>query len=172
MGGAMVVTVTIASALCAAIYSFVLNPLGAPYLQTFVYILAITAIVGLLAALLKRFLPVWYQGFGAYLPLLAINSSVLGAVLLNRQVLNALMQIDFYSSDLTPAMYYSQPGRYILYSTVIGFGYALGYAVVIIIIGGIREKTAESDIPEAFRGVPITLVTLGLVALAFYAFAF
>ncbi|MDR0221804.1 MAG: electron transport complex subunit RsxA [Lachnospiraceae bacterium] len=172
MGGAMVFTVTLASALCAAIYKFILLPFEAVYLQTFVYVMAIAAVVGLIAALLKRCLPGWYEAFGTYLPLLAVNSGVLGAVLLNGQYMERLMTAPVYDSTPIGNLVYGQAGRYILTSTVNGFGAGLGFALVLVIIAGIREKTAGGDVPEAFRGVPITLVTAGLVALAFYAFAY
>jgi electron transport complex protein RnfA len=172
MGGAMIFTVTLASALCAAIYCYVLLPLGAVYLQTFVYIMAIAAIVGLAAALIKRFLPAWYEGFGAHLLLLAVNSSVLGAVLLNGQLMVGLRTtLGIYESDLSRTMDFWPANHYVLTSTVNGLGSALGFALVIVIIAGIREKIADNDIPAAFRGLPITLVAAGLVALAFCALA-
>lgn len=92
-------------------------------------------------------MPKLYQALGIYLPLITTNCAVLGVALTNVQDGN-----DFITSVVT------------------GFGTAVGYAVAIIILAGIREKTESNDVPKAFKGTPAVLLTSCLMAIAFYGF--
>jgi electron transport complex protein RnfA len=143
MGLAVVVVTTLSSAIIGAIHRFAIKPLGFAFLQTRVVVLVVMAVVQLLSLCIKNALPAGKE----YLTLITANSAVLGVVLLN-------MQEDFS----------------VLTSTVNGFGAGLGFLLVLLIMAGIREKTAYNDIPQSFKGIPILLVTAGLMALAFMGF--
>ena len=148
MGVAVIFVITLASAVAGVIYRFVLVPLQIPYLQTIVFILVIAALVQFVEMFLKKSMPSLYQALGVYLPLITTNCAVLGVALANVQ-----KEYD------------------ILTGIVNGFGTAVGFTIAIIILAGIREKTAYNDVPEAFRGMPMVLLTAGLMAIAFCGFS-
>lgn len=148
MGVAVIFVITLASAVAGGIYQYVLTPLGIEYLQTIVFILVIAALVQFVEMFLKKFIPSLYQALGVYLPLITTNCAVLGVALTNVQ---------------------KEYG--ILTGIVNGFGTAVGFTVAIIILAGIREKIANNDIPRPFRGMPIVLLTAGLMAIAFCGFS-
>ena len=148
MGVAVIFVITLASAVAGVIYKFVLEKLGITYLQTIVFILVIAALVQFVEMFLKKNVPPLYQALGVYLPLITTNCAVLGIALTNVQK------------------------KYgILTGIVNGFATAVGFTVSIIILAGIREKMEYNDIPESFRGMPIVLVTAGLMAIAFCGFS-
>ena len=148
MGGAVIFVITIASAVTNLLYTGVIQKLGLEYLNTIIFILVIAALVQFIELFLKKYVPKLYQALGIYLPLITTNCVVLGVALTNVQDGN-----DFITSVVT------------------GFGTALGYAVAIIILAGIREKTESNDIPKAFKGTPAVLLTSCLMAIAFYGFS-
>ena len=148
MGSAVIFVITLASTVTAAIYQFMLVPLNITYLQTIVFILVIAALVQFVEMFLKKYMQGLYQALGVYLPLITTNCAVLGIALTNVQ---------------------KEYG--ILFSMVSGFSTAAGFLVAIVILAGIREKMAYNDIPESFKGMPITLVTAGLMAIAFCGFS-
>ncbi|MBO4292615.1 MAG: RnfABCDGE type electron transport complex subunit A [Lachnospiraceae bacterium] len=148
MGGAVIFVITLASAVAGLIYRFVLQALGIEYLQTIVFILVIAALVQFVEMFLKKSMPALYEALGVYLPLITTNCAVLGVALTNVQ---------------------KEYG--ILTGIVNGFATAVGFTVSIIILAGIREKTAYNDVPEAFKGMPIVLLTAGLMAIAFCGFS-
>ena len=148
MGGAVVFVITLASAVAAAIYKFILVPLDITYLQTIVFILVIAALVQFVEMFLKKYVQGLYQALGVYLPLITTNCAVLGIALTN-----------------------VQKNYGILYSIVSGFATAAGFLVSITILAGIREKMEYNDIPESFKGMPIVMITAGLMAIAFCGFS-
>ncbi len=148
MGTAVIFVITLASAVAGAIYKFILVPFDITYLQTIVFILVIAALVQFVEMILKKFMPGLYVALGVYLPLITTNCAVLGVALKNVQ---------------------KQYG--ILTSVVNGFATAAGFTVAIVILAGIREKMEYNDMPQSFRGMPIVLVTAGLMAIAFCGFA-
>ncbi len=148
MGAAVVFVITLASAVAAVIYQFVLAPNGLAYLETIVFILVIAALVQFVEMFLKKYMKSLYQSLGVYLPLITTNCAVLGVALTNVQK----------SYD-------------ILTSVVNGFATAAGFTISIVILAGIREKTEHNDVPESFRGMPITMITAGLMAIAFCGFS-
>ena len=148
MGGAVIFVITLASAVCAVIYEFVLEPNDLAYLETIVFILVIAALVQFVEMFLKKFMPPLYQALGVYLPLITTNCAVLGIALTNVQK----------SYD-------------ILTSVVNGFATAAGFTIAIVILAGIREKMEYNDVPESFKGMPTVLLTAGLMAIAFCGFA-
>ena len=148
MGVAVIFVITLASTVAGAIYQYILVPLDIIYLQTIVFILVIAALVQFVEMFLKKFIPSLYQSLGVYLPLITTNCAVLGVALTN-----------------------VQKNYGIVTGIVNGFATAVGFTVSIVILAGIREKMAYNDIPESFRGMPIVLVTAGLMAIAFCGFS-
>ncbi|MBR3004975.1 MAG: electron transport complex subunit RsxA [Lachnospiraceae bacterium] len=148
MGVAVIFVITLSSMVTWVINRFVLITLGLTYLQTIVFILVIACLVQIVETVLKKFSPALYKALGVYLPLITTNCAVLGVALTNVQ------------SDYN-----------FITSTVNGFSIAVGFTVAIIILAGIREKTEKNDIPKPFRGMPITLTTAGLMAIAFFGFS-
>lgn len=148
MGGAVIFVITISSFVTGLIYKFILVPTGFEYLQTIVFILVIAALVQFVEMFLKKVMPPLYNALGVYLPLITTNCAVLGVALTN----------------VTKS--YS-----ILEGVVNGFATAAGFLVAIVLMAGIREKMEYNDVPEAFRGTPIVLVTAGLMAIAFFGFS-
>ncbi len=155
MGGAVIFVITIASFLSSVIYTFVLAPLGLEFLETIAFIVIIAALVQFVEMFLKKAMPPLYNALGVYLPLITTNCAVLGVALNNVTNFN----IEGYSALQT-----------ILMSVLTGFGTATGFAVAILIMAGIREKIAFNNIPKSFQGMPITLITAGLMAMAFFGF--
>ena len=147
MGCAVMCVVTLSSALTSLLYTGVLLPLHLEYMNTIVFILVIAALVQLVEMTLKRYSRPLYAALGVYLPLITTNCAVLGVALQNVQQEN-----DF------------------LTAVVNGFGTSLGFLVAIVVMAGLREKIANNDVPESFKGMPITLLTAGLMAIAFYGF--
>ena len=148
MGAAVIFVMTISSLLAAVIYQYVLVPLNLTYLNTIVFILVIAALVQFVEMVLKKVSPSLYKALGVYLPLITTNCAVLGVALTN-----------------------VSKGYNILTSVVNGFATALGFAISIIILAGIRERNEYNDVPESFKGMPITLITAGLMAIAFIGFS-
>lgn len=148
MGTAVIFVITLASLVAGLFYKFVLVPCNITYLQTIVFILLIAALVQFVEMFFKKSMPALYDSLGVYLPLITTNCAVLGVALTNVQ--------KSYS---------------ILESVVNGFATAFGFTVAIIILAGIREKMAYNDVPKPFQGMPIVLVTAGLMAIAFCGFS-
>ena len=148
MGAAVIFVITLASAVTGVIYKFILEKFNITYLQTIVFILVIAALVQFVEMFLKKFMVGLYEALGVYLPLITTNCAVLGVALNNVK----------YDYD-------------ILTGTVNGFATAAGFAIAIIILAGIREKIEDNDLPECFKGMPIVLVTAGLMAIAFCGFS-
>ena len=153
MGAAVVFVITIASFVTGLIYKFILgNPkiLGGElqYLNTIVFILVIAALVQFVEMFLKKSMPALYESLGVYLPLITTNCAVLGVAL------NSV-----------------QYGYNILQSVVYGLGISIGFTIAIVILAGIREKMEYNDIPESWQGMPIVMVTAGLMSIAFFGFS-
>ena len=144
MGTAVIFVITLASAVAGVIYKFILQPLHIEYLETIVFILVIAALVQFVEMFLKKTIPSLYEALGVYLPLITTNCAVLGIALKN-----------------------VQDGLNIGESIINGMFSAVGFAIAIIVMAGIREKIDKNDIPESFKGAPIVLITAGLMAIAF-----
>ena len=148
MGGAVIFVITLASLVAGLLYQFILQPLGFDYLNTIVFILVIAALVQIVEMFLKKFVPSLYNALGVYLPLITTNCAVLGVALNNVQ--------DEYN---------------ILESVVNGFATGVGYLIAIVLLAGIREKMEYNDVPRAFQGFPIVLLTACLMAISFCGFS-
>ena len=148
MGVAVIFVITLASAVAGVIYKYVLQRFHVEYLETIVFILVIAALVQFVEMFLRKAIPSLYQALGVYLPLITTNCAVLGVALTNVQK------------------------KYgILTGIVNGFATAVGFTIAIVILAGIREKLEHNDIPESFRGMPVVLLTAGLMAIAFCGFS-
>ena len=148
MGTAVIFVITLASAVAGVIYKYILQPFDLTYLQTIVFILVIAALVQFVEMFLKKFMKSLYQSLGVYLPLITTNCAVLGVALTN-----------------------VQKNYGILTGIVNGFATAVGFTISIVILAGIREKMEYNDIPDSFKGMPIVLLTAGLMAIAFCGFS-
>lgn len=148
MGGAVIFVMTIASFCTSLIYKFILVPTGFEYLQTIVFILVIAALVQFMEMFLKKAMPALYRALGVYLPLITTNCAVLGVALTNVQ---------------------KEYG--ILTSVINALATGVGFTIAIVILAGVREKTEYNDIPEAFQGTPIVLLTAALMSIAFFGFS-
>ena len=147
MGVAVIFVMLAATAVTYPINKFVLGEKLA-FLQTIVFILVIAALVQFVEIVLKRFIPALYKSLGVYLPLITTNCAVLGVAL-------TVVTKDF---NLGQAAWYA-------FSTSLGFGLAM------VLFAGLREQLALNDVPKAFKGIPIALVTASLLAMAFMGFS-
>ena len=148
MGVAVIFVITLASTITILLYDFIMVPLNIEYLKTIVFILVIAALVQFVEMFLKKSMPSLYNALGVYLPLITTNCAVLGVALTN-------VQNDYG----------------ILSSTVAGIATAVGFTVSIVIMAGLREKIEYNDIPEPFKGMPVVLLTAGLMSIAFFGFS-
>ena len=148
MGGAVVFVITLSSFCTSLIYQYILIPTGFEYLQTIVFILVIAALVQFVEMFLKKVMPPLYNALGVYLPLITTNCAVLGVAITNAQKSYTIVQ-----------------------SVVNGFATAVGFTISIVIMAGIREKIEYNDVPEAFKGTPIVLITAALMSIAFFGFS-
>ena len=148
MGMAVTFVMALASAAAWAVNTFLLVPFDLQYMQTVAFILVIAAIVQVVEMFLKRFVPALYKALGVFLPLITTNCAVLGVVLVN-----------------------VQKGYDFLLSVVNGACGGLGFTLAIVLFSSIRERVDKTDCPDVFKGVPITLISAGLLALAFMGFS-
>lgn len=148
MGSAVIAVIAASSFVTFLVNRYILERLGLEYLRTIVFILIIAALVQAVEIVLKKKLPSLYKALGVYLPLITTNCAVLGVAIDSAQK----------GHDLVNTMIYS-------------VGTAVGFLVAIVIMAGIRERIEHNDIPEAFKGMPIVLVTAGLMAIAFVGFS-
>ena len=148
MGAAVIFVIMIASAVTYAIHYGVLVTLGMKYMQTIVFILVIAALVQMIEMMLKKVSPAIYSALGVYLPLITTNCAVLGVAITNIQNASSFAE-----------------------SMMNSLGTSVGFLIAIVIMAGIRERLEGNDIPKPFQGMPIVLITAGLMAIAFCGFA-
>lgn len=148
MGMAVTFVITVASAVTWLVYMLVLKPLGLEYLQTIAFILIIASLVQFVEMAIQKTSPSLYKALGVFLPLITTNCAVLGVAIINIQQ------------------------NYNFIETVVsGFGVAIGFTMALLLLAGIREKLEYADVPKNFKGVPLTFVTAGLLAMAFMGFS-
>lgn len=148
MGMAVTFVMALSAVVTWSLQHFILVPFGIEYMQTIVFILVIAALVQMVEIVLKKVSPSLYQALGIFLPLITTNCAVLGVAII-------AVQKDF---DLLTT---------VVYSVSIAFGFALA----LVLFAGIRERLEVEDVPQGMRGVPIALITAGLLAMAFMGFA-
>ncbi len=148
MGVAVIFVICISSAITFVIQYRILNRFNISYLQTIVFILVIAFLVQLVEMILKKYSKPLYNALGVYLPLITTNCAVLGVAITNIQK----------EYTFTESMFNS-------------LGTSVGFAISITILAGIREKSEYNNVPAPFKGTPITLISAGLMAIAFTGFS-
>ena len=147
MSLAVIFVMLMATAATWPIQTFLLTPNGLDYLQTIVFILVIAALVQLVEIVLKRYIPSLHKSLGVYLPLITTNCAVLGVT-----ILNITEEYGF------------------LESMVNSLGSGLGFFLAMVMFSGVRSKIEGADIPESFKGLPVTLVAASITSLSFLGF--
>ena len=148
MSAAVAFVLTIATIVTFLIQKFVLDVFGLGYLQTITFILVIAGLVQMVEIMLKKVSPSLYQALGIFLPLITTNCAVLGvAILMISKEFNLLQSI--------------------VYSVAT----AIGFALALVLFAGIRERLELEDVPKAVQGVPVALITAGILAMAFMGFS-
>jgi electron transport complex protein RnfA len=148
MGASVLFVMTLATIVTFLVQQYVLVPLNLAFLQTISFILIIAALVQMLEIILKKASPSLYQALGIYLPLITTNCAVLGvAILVIKKEYNLVESVVFTMAT------------------------AIGFALALVIFSGIREQIALANVPKGMQGIPIALVTAGILAMAFMGFS-
>lgn len=147
MGLAVTFVMTIASIGSYIVYNGILVRLHLEYLYNIAFILVIAALVQLVEMIIKKYSPGLYKALGIYLPLITTNCVILAVAVINMKESYNLLE-----------------------SIVNGLGASLGYMLAIVLFAGIRERIDRSNIPEAYKGLPVTMITAGLMSIAFLGF--
>lgn len=155
MGAAVAFVLTIATIVTYLIQKFVLEAFGLEYLQTIAFILVIAALVQMVEIILKKVSPALYQALGVFLPLITTNCCILGVAIL---VANGTYDSCGMEPDLLNGVWFA-------------LCTALGFALALVVFAGIREQLSLMNIPKGMQGMPIALVTAGLLAMAFMGFS-
>lgn len=148
MGMAVTFVMTVSGAATWLVYQYLLKPFGLEYLKTVAFILVIAALVQFIEMFLRKFIPALYSALGIYLPLITTNCAVLSSALL-------IVQNNYSFVE----------------AVCFGFSAALGFTLAITVFAGLRSRMASAEPPRAFRGFPITLISAGLLAMAFSCFS-
>ena len=150
MGFAVLFVMTLSSIVTFLVYHQLLLPNGLEYMTTIAFILVIAALVQMVEIIIKSISPLLYQALGIYLPLITTNCAVLGVAIL---IINKDL-------ELLPAICYAVAN-------------ALGFMLALVIFAGIRQRIASNHarVPEAMRGMPIALISAGILAMAFMGFS-
>ena len=148
MGGAVLFVMLLATIVTWLIMTYILRPLNLEFLQTIAYILVIAGLVQMVEIVLKKIAPSLYQALGVFLPLITTNCAVLGVAILVIQKNMNLLQSVIYSASI-----------------------AVGFAIALVIFAGLREQMDLTGTPKGMKGVPIALVTAGILAMAFMGFS-
>ena len=148
MGMAVIFVMTLSTLVTSLLHNYILIPLNITFIQTICFILIIASLVQMLEIILRKTSPALYQALGVYLPLITTNCAVLGvAISVTRDNLTLIDSV-----------------LYTIFT-------AIGFTIAIIIFSGIREQMELSNIPKGMKGVPISLITAGILAMAFMGFA-
>jgi electron transport complex protein RnfA len=147
MGISVIFVMLMATAVTWPIQTYILDATGLGYMQTIVFILVIAALVQFVEIVLKKFIPSLHKSLGVYLPLITTNCAVLGVT-----INNMTDGYDFVESLIS------------------SLGVGLGFLLAMVIFSGVRSRIEESDIPEHFKGLPVTLIAASFVSLAFFGF--
>ncbi len=153
MGISVIFVMLVASAVTWPIQKFILESLGLEYTQTIVFILVIAALVQFIEIVLKKFIPSLHKSLGVYLPLITTNCAVLGVTINNITDYGAMESNGFITSMVS------------------SLGCGLGFLLAMVLFSGMRQRIEESNIPESFKGLPVTLIAASFISLAFFGFA-
>lgn len=148
MGAAVTFVIALATVATWLLQEYLLVPLELQYMQTIVFILVIAFLVQMLEIIMKKVMPSLYQALGVFLPLITTNCAVLGVAITVVQRQYSLLESITYSISM-----------------------AIGFALALVIFAGIREQLELTNVPKAMRGVPIALISAGLLAMAFMGFS-
>ena len=158
MSGAVVFVITLATLVTYLINKYLLVAFGLEFLQTIAFILVIASLVQMVEIVLKKISPSLYQALGIFLPLITTNCAVLGVAL------NVVTKEFTFGGGAAHMLNLSE-------SVVYAFSTALCYGMALILFAGLREHLELNDVPKQFKGVPIALVTCGILAMAFMGFS-
>lgn len=158
MGSAVCFVMAIATLFTYLVQYYLLVPLGIEFMQTITFILVIAALVQMVEIILKKVSPALYQALGIFLPLITTNCAVLGIAIV-------VVSKEFGFGGAAPHMFN------LAESVVYAVATALGFGLSLTIFAGIREQIELSNVPKAFKGIPIALVTAGILAMAFMGFS-
>ncbi|MCL1964414.1 MAG: RnfABCDGE type electron transport complex subunit A [Firmicutes bacterium] len=147
MGIAVIFVMGLASLFTWLAYHYILVPLGLTYLNTIAFILIIASLVQFVEMFMKKSMKALYTALGIYLPLITTNCAVLGAAILN-----------------------ITEGYTLVEAVLNGVFSALGFLLAIVLMAGVRERLESSNIPNCLKGFPISLITAGLLSVAFMGF--
>ncbi len=148
MGLATTFVLTLSASSAYMLNTYLLIPFEIEYLRTIVYITVVATLVGLTEMMVHKTSPLLHQLLGIYLPLITTNCAVLGVMLINTREQTTL-----------------------IHSVVYGIGASIGFTLVMVLFSNIRERLESADVPKAFRGAPIALITAGIMAMAFTGFS-
>ena len=157
MSGAVCFVITLATVVTYLLQYYVLVPLHIEFLQTVSFILVIASLVQMVEIIIKKISPSLYQALGIFLPLITTNCVVLGVAI----------QVVTNEYDFGAGAHMLGLGQSVLFAIAT----AIGYGLALILFAGIREQLELSNVPKAFKGVPIALLTAGIMALAFMGFS-
>ena len=158
MSGAVCFVITLATVVTYLLNQYLLVPLGLEFLQTISFILVIAALVQMVEIVLKKISPSLYQALGIFLPLITTNCAVLGVAI-------TVVTKEFAFGGGVPHML--NLGQAVVYAVAT----SLGYGLAMCLFAGLREHLAGNDVPKAFKGLPIALITVGIMAMAFLGFS-
>lgn len=157
MSAAVCFVITLATLVTYLLNNFVLVPLQLEFLQTISFILVIAALVQMVEIVLKKVSPSLYQALGIFLPLITTNCTVLGVAI------NVVTKEFAFGQ----AAHMLNLGEAVLYA----FATSVGYGLAMVLFAGMREQLALSSVPKSFRGIPIALITVSILAMAFMGFS-
>jgi electron transport complex protein RnfA len=157
MGGAVMFVMALATLVTYLLHNYVLIPLHIEFMQTVSFILVIAGLVQMVEIMLKKISPALYQALGIFLPLITTNCAVLGVAIL-------VVSKEFSFGGPEHLLNLAE-------SVVYAVASAAGFALALILFAGLREQLDMADVPKSFKGVPIALITAGILALAFMGFA-
>ena len=157
MSGAVCFVITLATVVTYLVNRYLLIPFGLEFLQTIAFILVIASLVQIVEIVLKKISPSLYQALGIFLPLITTNCAVLGVAI-------TVVTKEF---TLGSAAHLMNLGE----ATVYAFATSLGYGLAMVLFAGLREHLASNDVPKMFRGLPIALITVSMMAMAFLGFS-
>ncbi len=156
MGAAVMFVLTLATIVTYLIQTYILNPYDLQYLQTIAFILIIAALVQMVEIILKKVSPSLYQALGVFLPLITTNCCILGVAIMVGDGTYNLQGL---------------PEATLLSGVVYAIATALGFALALILFAGVREHLELAEVPKAMKGIPIALITAGIMAMAFIGFS-
>ncbi len=157
MSGAVCFVITLATLVTYLLQRFVLDPLNVGFLQTIAFILVIAALVQMVEIVLKKISPSLYSALGIFLPLITTNCAVLGVAL-------TVVTKEFTFGGEAHMLNLGE-------SLVYAFATSLGFGLAMILFAGLRETLALNNVPKAFKGVPVALITASILAMAFMGFS-